>query len=188
MSSSRELRRGPRQSHSPFVKLVLHAFVVMTALAAATLCPVSPASATVLPGFHQLMNRQTAECLDVTGAATDNGTEVKIWRCVGAGNQLWQPVPVTGSLVELQVQHTGKCLSIQGAATRGANVVQDVCVGSPKQLWRITGAPDGWSEVRSLLQDVIGGSTVQMCLDKAGGDVTVWPCHSVWWEYWSSLG
>ncbi|WP_245700183.1 RICIN domain-containing protein [Geodermatophilus siccatus] len=163
--------------------------LVVAALVAATLGAASPASATVLPGFHQLMNRQSAECLDVTGAARYNGAEVRVWRCVGASNQLWQPVATSGSsLVQLQVQHTGKCLTIQGEAVRGANIVQDVCVGSSDQLWNITPAPDGWSEVRSLLQDVIGGSTVPMCLDKAGSDVTVWPCHSGWWQHWNSLG
>jgi hypothetical protein len=163
------------------VKRLALLFVLLGGLAVAS---AGQASATILPGSHQVMNRQTAECLDVTGAASWNGAEVKIWRCVNAGNQRWQPIDGVGSARQLQVEHTGKCLSVQGNS-RGANVVQDVCEARPDQLWFVRYRAAGYSQ---LISAMVPSSGRELCLDKAGGDVTVWDCHNGWWQQWQSLG
>jgi hypothetical protein len=128
---------------------------------------------------RQLMNRQSKECLDVTGAAGWNGAEVRIWRCVGAGNQRWQ-LTDGGFAPQLRVAHSGKCLTIQGPSVAGANIVQDLCENRPEQRWFMMPSFDGYS----LLMNPASG----LCLDKAGGDVTVWDCWSPWWQHWQWLG
>ncbi|MFE9023879.1 RICIN domain-containing protein [Streptomyces sp. NPDC007808] len=148
-----------------------------------------PASAGILPGYHQIMNHQSKECLDVTGAATYNGAEVKIWRCVNADNQRWSPEPVSNGQSKLRVAHTGKCLSVQwsGSDGYGSNVVQDDCNDPRTSLWRFGDEGNGWSSIVTQRPDTHGGP-LAMCLDKSGGDVTVWGCHSPWWQEWQSLG
>ena len=36
-----------------------------------------------------ITNAQSGLCLDVTGAATANGTPVELWTCNGGSNQQW---------------------------------------------------------------------------------------------------
>jgi hypothetical protein len=174
--------------------------VVAAVLAATVLASATPASATVLSGRHQLMNRESSECLDVTGAAGWNGAEVKIWRCVGQANQKWEPKPIDkdANLFQLQVEHTGKCLSYQGDLATGAviypgaNVVQDDCrEGATNQLWKVRSGPNGWSYIETLARYPGGGHPAEakpLCLDKAFGDVTIWDCHDGKWQQWQSLG
>ncbi|MGW0572141.1 RICIN domain-containing protein [Streptomyces tauricus] len=146
------------------------------------------AAAAILPGYHQIMNHQSKECLDVTGAAAYNGAEVKIWRCVNADNQRWAPEPVSNGQFKLRVAHTGKCLSVQWSGNGyWSNVVQDDCNSPDLSLWDFGDEGNGWSSITTQRPDAYGGPLV-MCLDKSGGDVTVWHCHSPWWQEWQSLG
>src|SRR4051812_29560979 len=127
------------------MKQYLRAIGLALAMASGLVVAASHASATVLPGPHQLQNRQSHECLDVTGARTYNGAEVKIWRCVNEANQRWTPT-TPGTYTQLQVEHSGKCLSIQGVHSN-ANVVQDVCEGRGDQLWLVVPYADGYSYI-----------------------------------------
>ena len=166
-------------------RIPMGALVATVAVPIALIAAPLPASATILEGFHQVMNRQSKECLDVTGAATWNGAEVKIWRCVNHGNQRWRLIEGFGPLKQLQVEHTGKCLSVQGR-DEGSNVVQDVCENRTEQRWFVKAKSDGYSQLVAGFAHP--SHPWDMCLDKAGGDVTVWPCHDGWWQQWQSLG
>lgn len=174
---------NPRPRAGPVRRVVWASLLVVAALAAGL---VQPAHATVLPGHHQLVNQWSHECLTVVDGLQHNGAEVRIDRCRDALHQRWQKVPASTSpwreigLVQLQAQHSGKCLSVQGPG-RGANVVQDVCESRFDQLWMVVPSANGYSKLQMFLP---GG----MCLDKAGGDVTIWDCWDTDWQRWTSLG
>ncbi|WP_316770580.1 RICIN domain-containing protein [Streptomyces sasae] len=36
-----------------------------------------------------MVNVQADKCVDVTDVATDNGAQLQLWGCSGAGNQKW---------------------------------------------------------------------------------------------------
>lgn len=146
-----------------------------------------PASANIADGFHQVLNRQSRECLTVVGGAGQAGAEVRVDDCTDGMHQRWQPLPASSSpwreigLKQLQVQHSGLCLTVQGTGF-GANVVQDSCrPDDPSQLFLVSHVSSGYSRLQLFFA---GG----MCLDKAGGDVTLWSCWDPWWQQWTSLG
>jgi hypothetical protein len=140
----------------------------------------TPASATIQPGYHQVMDQSWSKCLDVLGGRVNNGADVGVWHCVDAGNQRWTMEPIGTGFSRLRVQHSSSCLSLEGTEN-GANVVQDACQDRPDQQWLAVDAGAGWSYLTSL-------ATPGKCLDKANWDVTVWTCQNVPWQKWESLG
>jgi len=174
MNPSHGRQRPKRSRRSIVSRLALGVLLLSTLVLALP----GAASAGIIPGVHQIQNRWGGECLDVAGAASYNGAEVRIWRCVNADNQRWQKVDAGLGAVALRVAHTGKCLTIQGEIASGANIVQDVCENRPDQRWFVGAYADGY--------DLIWNNG--LCLSKAWGDVTVWPCTGVKWQQWESLG
>lgn len=77
------------------------------------------------------------KCVDVAGAATDNGTPVQLWDCNGTAAQQWT-VGADGTIRAL-----GKCLDVSGGSTAdGAKVQLWDCNGSGAQNWQPTAARD----------------------------------------------
>lgn len=139
------------------------------------------AQASTAPGYYLLMNRQTAECLDVWGAATNHAATVGVWRCVGADNQQWKPVYVGEGYYEMRVLHTDMCLDVAYASqTAGAQVVQATCWGGENQQWRPVHVVDGYYQFVARHSG--------KCLDKSGsGHAVQWNCHDGWWQQWRFL-
>jgi hypothetical protein len=166
---------------------------LLVALAAALVGTPASASASLTDGaHHQILNRQDPRCLDVDGAAGYNGAEVRVWRCVNAGNQRWQYIPWYEPYhdgwdhdpdgYKLRVLHTGKCLSVQWTSwSEGSNVVQDSCAEAT--YWSARELGGGWSRIVAH-----HGYLQEWCLDKSWSDVTVWSCHDGWWQQWQALG
>jgi hypothetical protein len=133
-------------------------------------------------GYHQQMNRQTSECLDVTGAATYHAASVGVWRCVGADNQQWRFEYLGGGYYQIRVLHSGMCLDVAYASqAAGAQVVQAVCTpGNLNQQWRRAYVDSVWYQLVARHSG--------MCLDKTGwGSAVQWGCHSGWWQQWRSV-
>ncbi|HET9649555.1 MAG TPA: RICIN domain-containing protein [Microlunatus sp.] len=160
---------------------------VLTALAALVLLLGlgSQAQASVGPGYYQVVNHQTGECLDVWGASTAHGANVGVWRCVGADNQLWRLQYVGDGFYQVRVLHTDMCLDVAYRGYYdGADVVQATCADpslatSYNQQWRK-------AYVGGYYQLVARHSG--KCLDKTGsGDVVQWTCgdSGKWWQQWS---
>jgi hypothetical protein len=136
------------------------------------------AHASTEPGYYQVINHQTGECLDVWDAATDHAAPVGVWRCVGADNQQWAPVYLDDGYYEVRVLHTGMCLDVAYASyTAGAQVVQGTCWGGENQQWRLVYVGDGYYQFIARHSG--------MCLDKTGsGSVVQWGCGNKWWQEW----
>ncbi|HKS44201.1 MAG TPA: RICIN domain-containing protein [Amycolatopsis sp.] len=135
----------------------------------------------VVPGYYQVINRQTGECLDVWGAATNHAATVGVWRCVGADNQQWKPVYTGDGFYEIRVLHTDMCLDVAYASqSAGAQVVQGTCWGGENQQWRPVPVDGTWYR---LIARHSG-----MCLDKDyWGYAVQWSCGNGYWQQWAFL-
>ena len=160
---------------------------LLTAIAAAVLLlTLGPqAQAGVVPGYYQVVNHQTGECLDVWGASTAHAANVGVWPCVGADNQQWRLQSVGDGFYQIRVLHTDMCLDVAYRNTdNNADVVQATCADpslatSYNQHWRK-------AYIGGYYQLVNRNST--RCLDKTGtGDVVQWTCggSTIWWQQWS---
>ena len=179
-STPRATRIGPHRTRQGVRAL-------LTALAALGLLLGfgAQAQAGVVPGYYQVVNHQTGECLDVWGASTAHAANVGVWRCVGADNQQWRLQYVGDGFYQLRVLHTDMCLDVAYRGYYdGADVVQATCADpslttSYNQHWRK-------AYIGGYYQLVARHSG--KCLDKTGsGDVVQWTCgdSSKWWQQWS---
>ncbi|MFI5933772.1 ricin-type beta-trefoil lectin domain protein [Actinoplanes sp. NPDC051494] len=76
------------------------------------------------------------KCVDVSNAATADGTRVQLWTCNGTGAQTWAYTPGAGGAVRA----LGKCLDVSNGGTADRVKVQLwTCNGSGAQRW-VTGA------------------------------------------------
>jgi RHS repeat-associated protein len=127
------------------------------------------------PGTTSAISGQGTKCLDINGYGTANGTNVQLWDCTGAWNQVWQPQS-NGSLKNPQ---SGKCLDISGYGTaNGTNVQLWDCTGNWNQVWQRQ--PDGSlrnpNSGRCL--DISGWGTAN------GTNVQLWDCSGTWNQVW----
>ncbi|GID70090.1 hypothetical protein Acy02nite_79710 [Actinoplanes cyaneus] len=128
------------------------------------------------PQGRQIVGAQSGRCVDVSGAATANGTVTQLWDCTGAANQSWTYT----SGKQLTTYGGTKCLdaSGQGTANGTAAVVWD-CNGQANQQWNvntngtITGVQSG------LCLDVTGASTAN------GSKLNLWSCHGGTNQQWT---
>jgi hypothetical protein len=76
--------------------------------------------------------RALGKCLDVTAAATTNGTLIQLWDCNGTGAQVWR-AQANATLVNPQ---SGRCLDDPaGNTTNGTQLVIWDCNAGPNQQW-----------------------------------------------------
>ncbi|MBQ1094292.1 ThuA domain-containing protein [Streptomyces sp. B93] len=107
------------------------------------------------------------KCLDVSGGATADGTQIQIWTCNNSTAQTWT-LPGDNTLRAL-----GKCLDISGGATADGTKIQLwTCNGTGAQQW--TPQADG----------TLRNPQSAKCLDVSGGTwndgtpVHLWTCHT----------
>ncbi|MFG2907350.1 ricin-type beta-trefoil lectin domain protein [Kitasatospora sp. NPDC048286] len=74
------------------------------------------------------------KCLDITGAATDNGAAVNLYTCHSGGAQKWIPGPYPGTL---QNPNSGRCLAVSaGSNTPGTHLIIWDCLDNSSQYWQ----------------------------------------------------
>ncbi|MDG4856615.1 RICIN domain-containing protein [Streptomyces sp. T-3] len=109
----------------------------------------------------------SGRCLDVSGAATANGTAVNIWDCHGGANQQW----THQSNRTLQV-YGSKCLDVPGHATTAGTRVQIWdCHGGANQQWTLNADGSIVGVESGLCLDVSGAGTAN------GTALQIWNCH-----------
>ncbi|WP_181793892.1 lectin [Streptomyces sp. WELS2] len=124
-----------------------------------------------------LRSQSSGRCLDVTGAATANGTLTEIWDCNGGDNQRF----TSTSAGELRV-YGDKCLDIPDGAT--AN-------GTPVEIWDCNGG--GNQQFRLGSDGSITATGSGKCLDVPGGatangtKVQIWDCNGGTNQKWSRV-
>ncbi|HEU5473829.1 MAG TPA: carbohydrate-binding protein, partial [Actinophytocola sp.] len=73
------------------------------------------------------------KCVDISGAATADGTKIQLWTCNGTGAQTWT---VTPSMSGATLRALGKCIDISGGGTADNTRVQLwTCNGTGAQNW-----------------------------------------------------
>lgn len=130
-------------------------------------------------GASELSTPLTSEsaagkCLDVPGASTTNGTQVKIWTCNGGTNQRWTLTPAG----EVRV-YGNKCLEArqQGTADGTMATIND-CSGGAHQKWRVDSAGTIIGQQSGKCVDVSGAGTAD------GTAVILWTCSGADNQHW----
>ncbi|MDG4797083.1 RICIN domain-containing protein [Micromonospora sp. WMMD1082] len=132
---------------------------------------------------YRVTARHSGRVLDVIGASTANGAEIKQWGWNGGGNQRWTFEDAGGGYFRIVNQNSGKCLDVASASTADrANIVQYTCSGATHQQWQ-------WRAVGSYFQLVARHSG--KCLDVVsagtgdGVDIQQFACGNQDNQQWS---
>jgi hypothetical protein len=143
--------------------------------------------------YYNVINFNSAKCMDVSGVSTSDGANVHQWSCHGGANQHWKVVPDWWSdgYFLLVAEHSGKCLDVSGPSTAdGANVHQWTCHSGYNQQWSITGGPLGgapqpgnhfyrfYNRYSGKCLEVADGSTSQ------GANIRQWTCNGGYHQLW----
>ncbi|GIG23687.1 hypothetical protein Cch01nite_44110 [Cellulomonas chitinilytica] len=141
--------------------------------------------AQVAPGYWEVRNRQTSECLTVKDALPYHAADVRVAWCAGGVHQGWRLDPVGDEYYQVRVLHTGMCLDVAyRGTTNGSDVIQGVC----QPTWKQTSYNQHWKLVAVDGHFLLVPRHAQgMCLDKDGwGDAIIWTCDAnKWWQQWS---
>src|SRR5690606_25505732 len=71
-------------------------------------------------GEYYIANANAAKMLDVPGASTSNGTNMKLWQPNGDNNQLWKIVDLNNGYFSIINKHSNKALGVKnGDMTNG---------------------------------------------------------------------
>ena len=123
---------------------------------------------------YQVINYNSAMCLDVSGRSTANGARVHQWTCHRGTNQQWRMVPdwLTDGYFMIVAAHSNKCLDVAGASTaNGAKVHQWACHNGANQHWSVAG-PGGGFPVPGNRRYHITNRHSGKCLEVAGSSTS----------------
>jgi dienelactone hydrolase len=142
-------------------------------------CPYVPGgSAPPPPTGGELHAVGAGKCLDVPNASTTGGTQLQIYTCSGAGNQVFTR---TGS-GQLTVTDSGTtmCLDANGqGTTAGTKVIIWSCNGQSNQQWTLNANGTVTGVQSGLCLDVSGASTAN------GALVQLWTCNGQSNQQWT---
>ncbi|WP_190108631.1 RICIN domain-containing protein [Streptomyces cinnamoneus] len=137
--------------------------------------------------YGWVRNANSAHCLAVPGASTDNGKGLIQWGCGTWRDHYWQFEYAfsSGGMSYYRVRNynSGQCLAVPGASTTaGTQVIQWPCGTWPDHYWGIEYTNKGkrlvnWNSRQCLA--VPGASTAQ------GEKVIQWPCGTWADHYWN---
>ncbi len=87
------------------------------------------------PGV-QVIDKNSGQCLDISGASTTDGAVALQWPCGGASklNQIWKVSPSVSGY-QLVSMNSGKCLNVSSGTA--SNLEQRTCTSSNTQLWQL---------------------------------------------------
>lgn len=79
--------------------------------------------------YYMIKFNWSGRCLDVYGNNPSDGGLLDEYTCIGASNQLWQLIPISGQppWFALQVQHSGKCVDVPGQSQLNVQLTQYWC-------------------------------------------------------------
>ncbi|WP_433281849.1 ricin-type beta-trefoil lectin domain protein [Micromonospora sp. CA-244673] len=88
------------------------------------------------PGATTAIAGTGFKCLDISRNATADGTNIQVWSCTGATNQVWQRQFDANGRPIMVNPATGKCLDLSAyGTTNGTNVQLWTCTGATNQVW-----------------------------------------------------
>ena len=131
---------------------------------AVELAPVPAAQAIVNGGTYKLLARHSGKALDVVGASTDLGANVRQWEDNGTGAQQWIITTTDDGYFKLLNKNSGQVLEVAGLrADNSANVQQGEDNDSDAQQWKIEPLDAGYYRLTNRssgnVLTVVGGPT-----------------------------
>jgi len=118
-----------------------------------------------------------AKCLDVPNSAQANGTQLDIWTCGGASNQIWT---LTSGQLTVYSGSSEKCLdAFNNQTTSGTKVEIWTCNGGANQQWAVNSNGTITGTQSGLCLDVTGASTAN------GALVELWTCNGQSNQQWT---
>jgi alpha-galactosidase len=126
------------------------------------------------PQTFSLRSESAGRCVDGPESGNANGTQVVVWDCHGAANQLFTR---SGNTLQL----LGKCLETTTDATNGARAQLWDCNGGTNQQWALNGNGTISNVRNGLCLDVNDNGTAN------NTPVIVWTCHSGANQRWARV-
>ncbi|PWR14398.1 hypothetical protein DKT69_16560 [Micromonospora sicca] len=131
------------------------------------------------PGATTAISGIGFKCLDISRNATADGTNIQVWSCTGATNQVWQRQFDANGRPIMVNPATGKCLDLSAyGTTNGTNVQLWTCTGATNQVWERQ--PNGTLKnpvsgrcLDTNLSGTVDGTNVQL-YDCSGGFAQLW--------------
>ena len=122
--------------------------------------------------YYKIINRNSGEALDISGASTANGGVAIQWPYSGNSNQQWQEVSTNGGY-KLINRNSGLLLDDPGyTRTTGTQIDQWNDSNGNNQWWNLVSAGNGYyyivNQYSGLYADVSGASTAN------GASVILW--------------
>ena len=118
-----------------------------------------------------------ARCLDVPNSTQTNSTQLDIWTCSGASNQIWT---LTSGQLTVYSGSSQKCLdAFNNQTTPGTKVEIWTCNGGANQQWAVNSNGTITGTQSGLCLDVTGGSTAN------GALVELWTCNGQSNQQWT---
>src|SRR6184192_57341 len=88
--------------------------------------------------IYHLVRKGSGDCLDIAGAASADGTNVRQWSCSDSDGQSFRVEDAGGGTVRLVNPASDKCVDISGAGTaNGTNIQLWTCNSSGAQSFTI---------------------------------------------------
>jgi endo-1,4-beta-xylanase len=118
------------------------------------------------------------KCLDVPNSSSTAGTQLDIWSCSGAANQLW--THTSSNQLTVYSGSTQMCLDAYGkGTTAGTKVDIWPCNGGANQQWNVNSNGTLTGVQSGLCLDVTGASTAN------GALVELWTCNGQSNQHWT---
>ncbi len=139
-------------------------------------------------GTYQVKSQDGARCLNISGAAYNDGDALITWACGPDANMKFTlsgftpPLPYSGKVSTLVATHSNKCVDVPGASTAPGVVLNqwDCVAGSPEQDFQFVGTSDGFYQLKPRNSG--------LCLDSGsaanGTFVRQQPCGSATSQKW----
>jgi hypothetical protein len=119
------------------------------ALNAPDLSAPAPPSSSIPTGWVYLVSQNSGKCADVEGISLDPGARIHQWDCLGADNQKFQFVPVSGGY-KVNIAHSGLQFDVEGgpgAVGDGPSYVQYPYWGGSNEIFQPKPMGDGTYEI-----------------------------------------
>ncbi|WP_117207984.1 arabinofuranosidase catalytic domain-containing protein [Allorhizocola rhizosphaerae] len=172
------LRRRYRRPSVVAGALILALIAGSTALASQTGKVLSaPVTAAIEPGqTAQISGVASGRCLSVPNSSIANGTQMQLWDCNGAANQLW-----TYTAGRQLMVYGNKCLDAEGRGTaNGTRVIIWDCNGQNNQQWNVNANGSITGVQSNLCLDANAAGTAN------GTNIILWSCHGQSNQQWTS--
>lgn len=112
---------------------------------------VTPSAPLIANGTYKVINRNSGKALDVTNAATIDGSLIDQWPYSGSTNQRWTFTHLGNNVYKIVGVGSSKSLDVNnGSSADGANVIIWTSNSGDNQKWKITSTGSGYYKLEAV--------------------------------------